>query len=159
MIVKIFQIVDVQCFFEEVSGQFNECGDLCIKVLVWCIFDDMVKLIEEMQVMFDEFWKVVDYLNCLGSCQEVGLLVVGLGLEYYLDLLFDVQDVEVGFIGGMLCIIEGLLYVVGVLLSDGEVWMDDGCDVGIVMFFQGCVSGFDGQLLVGVIVDVWYVNI
>lgn len=74
MTVKISQTADVQRFFEEASGQLNERGDPRTKALVRRILDDTAKLIEEMQVTPDEFWKAVDYLNRLGSRQEAGLL-------------------------------------------------------------------------------------
>ncbi|HBP2841793.1 TPA: catechol 1,2-dioxygenase, partial [Pseudomonas aeruginosa] len=89
MTVKISQTADVQRFFEEASGHLNERGDPRTKALVRRILDDTAKLIEEMQVTPDEFWKAVDYLNRLGSRQEAGLLAAGLGLEHYLDLLLD----------------------------------------------------------------------
>lgn len=158
MTVKISQTADVQRFFEEASGQLNERGDPRTKALVRRILDDTAKLIEEMQVTPDEFWKAVDYLNRLGSRQEAGLLAAGLGLEHYLDLLLDAQDAESGLTGGTPRTIEGPLYVAGAPLSDGEARMDDGRDPGTVMFLQGRVSGPDGQPLAGAIVDVWHAN-
>ncbi len=134
MTVKISQTADVQRFFEEASGQLNERGDPRTKALVRRILDDTAKLIEEMQVTPDEFWKAVDYLNRLGSRQEAGLT------------------------GGTPRTIEGPLYVAGAPLSDGEARMDDGRDPGTVMFLQGRVSGPDGQPLAGAIVDVWHAN-
>ncbi|EVT89027.1 RNA polymerase sigma factor [Pseudomonas aeruginosa VRFPA09] len=107
MTVKISQTADVQRFFEEASGQLNERGDPRTKALVRRILDDTAKLIEEMQVTPDEFWKAVDYLNRLGSRQEAGLLAAGLGLEHYLDLLLDAQDAEAGLTGGTPRTIEG----------------------------------------------------
>ncbi|HHO7984883.1 TPA: dioxygenase, partial [Pseudomonas aeruginosa] len=124
MTVKISQTADVQRFFEEASGQLNERGDPRTKALVRRILDDTAKLIEEMQVTPDEFWKAVDYLNRLGSRQEAGLLAAGLGLEHYLDLLLDAQDAEAGLTGGTPRTIEGPLYVAGAPLSDGEARMD-----------------------------------
>ncbi|WP_070345032.1 catechol 1,2-dioxygenase [Pseudomonas aeruginosa] len=158
MTVKISQTADVQRFFEEASGQLNERGDPRTKALVRRVLDDTAKLIEEMQVTPDEFWKAVDYLNRLGSRQEAGLLAAGLGLEHYLDLLLDAQDAEAGLTGGTPRTIEGPLYVAGAPLSDGEARMDDGRDPGTVMFLQGRVSGPDGQPLAAAIVDVWHAN-
>ncbi|WP_447532111.1 dioxygenase, partial [Pseudomonas aeruginosa] len=64
------------------------------------ILDDPAKLIEELQVTPDEFWKAVDYLHRLGSRQEAGLLAAGQGLEHYLDLLHEAQHAEAGLTGG-----------------------------------------------------------
>lgn len=115
--------------------------------------------IDDYNVMEEEFWYVVNYLYELGGCQEVVLLVVGLGLEYFFDLCQDVIDVVVYWEIGILCIIEGLLYVVNVLLVEGYVCMDDGVDVGEVMWLYGEVKDIEGWLVVNVIVDIWYVNI
>lgn len=54
------------------------------------------------------------------------LFVLGLGFDYFFDVCEDVKDVVIGELGGILCIIEGLLYVEGVFISEGEVRMDDG---------------------------------
>lgn len=158
MTVKLSQTDSVQQFFKEASGFTNDQGSPRMKALVNRILLDTVKIIEDLDVTTEEFWKAVDYLNRLGSRQEAGLLVAGLGVEHYLDLLLDAQDEAAGFSGGTPRTIEGPLYVAGAPLSEGEARMDDGTDPGTVMFLQGQVLDTDGKPLAGATVDVWHAN-
>ncbi|RWU26877.1 catechol 1,2-dioxygenase [Pseudomonas alkylphenolica] len=158
MTVKIAHTADVQKFFEEVSGLNNDLGSPRMKLVTNRIVNDVARIIEDLQVTPDEFWKAVDYLNRLGSRQEAGLLVAGLGVEHYLDLQLDAQDAEAGISGGTPRTIEGPLYVAGAPLAEGEVRMDDGLDPGTVMFLQGRVLDEQGQPVAGAVVDLWHAN-
>ncbi|MGH8466200.1 MAG: catechol 1,2-dioxygenase, partial [Pseudomonas sp.] len=158
MTVKIAHTADVQKFFEEVSGLNNDQGSPRMKLVTNRIVNDVARIIEDLQVTPDEFWKAVDYLNRLGSRQEAGLLVAGLGVEHYLDLQLDAQDAEAGISGGTPRTIEGPLYVAGAPLAEGEVRMDDGLDPGTVMFLQGRVLDEQGQPVAGAVVDLWHAN-
>jgi len=158
MTVKIAHTADIQKFFEEVSGLNNDVGSPRMKLVTNRIVNDVARIIEDLQVTPDEFWKAVDYLNRLGSRQEAGLLVAGLGVEHYLDLQLDAQDAEIGISGGTPRTIEGPLYVAGAPLADGEVRMDDGRDPGTVMFLQGQVLDDQGQPVAGAVVDLWHAN-
>lgn len=158
MTVKIAHTADVQKFFEEASGLLNQEGNPRLKTLVNRIINDVARVIEDLPVTPDEFWKAVDYLNRLGARQEAGLLVAGLGLEHYLDLQLDAQDEAAGLSGGTPRTIEGPLYVAGAPLAEGEVRMDDGLDAGTVMFLQGRVLDEHGQPVAGAVVDLWHAN-
>ncbi len=158
MSVKISHTADVQKFFQEASGLLNEQGSPRLKALVQRILNDTAKIIEELEVTPDEFWKAVDYLNRLGGRNEAGLLVAGLGLEHYLDLLQDAQDEQAGLVGGTPRTIEGPLYVAGAPIAEGETRLDDGREAGTVMFLQGQVFDVDGKPLAGATVDLWHAN-
>jgi catechol 1,2-dioxygenase len=105
-----------------------------------------------------KFLEEVSGLNVLGARREAGLLVAGLGLEHYLDLLMDAQDEQAGKIGGTPRTIEGPLYVAGAPLSQGEARLDDGLDPGVTLFMQGRVFNTAGEPLAGAVVDVWHAN-
>src|SRR5262245_58736268 len=139
MTVKISQTADIQKFFEEAAGYGNDQGSPRVKALINRILIDAVRIIEDMQVTDDEFWKAVDYLNRMGSGQEAGLLVAGLGLEHFLDLLQDARDEQAGLTGGTPRTIEGPLYVAGAPMTVGEARMDDGSEQGVAtpMFLEG----------------------
>ena len=92
MNVKISHTASAQKFLEEASGLHNEAGDPRVKALIYRILRDSVNIIEDLAVTPEEFWKAVNYLNVLGARQEAGLVVAGLGLEHYLDLLMDAED-------------------------------------------------------------------
>lgn len=158
MNVKISHTVEAQKFLEEASGLHNDAGSPRAKALIYRILRDTVNIIEDLNVTPEEFWKAVNYLNELGARQEAGLVVAGLGLEHYLDLLMDAADEQVGQTGGTPRTIEGPLYVAGAPLSNYEARLDDGTDPGVPLFMQGQVFNTQGEPLAGAIVDVWQAN-
>ena len=158
MNVKISHTAEVQKFLEEASGLHNDAGSPRTKALIYRILRDSVNIIEDLAVTPEEFWKAVNYLNVLGARQEAGLVVAGLGLEHYLDLLMDAEDEQAGKSGGTPRTIEGPLYVAGAPLSQGEARLDDGVDPGVTLFMQGRVFNTAGEPLAGAVVDVWHAN-
>ncbi|MFI8745527.1 catechol 1,2-dioxygenase [Pseudomonas sp. NPDC077186] len=160
MTVKISHTQDVQNLFREACGLNNEQGSPRLKQLMLRIVGDAAKIIEDLQVSDDEFWQAVDYLNRLGARSEFGLLVPGLGLEHFLDLLQDAKDAEAGLSGGTPRTIEGPLYVAGAPLAEGQVRMDDGSEDGVatVMFLEGVVRDTQGKPVAGAVVDLWHAN-
>lgn len=160
MTVAISQRAEVQQFFEQAAGYRNDDGNLRIKRIVLRVLQDAARLIEELQISDDEFWTAVDYLNRLGGQNEAGLLVAGLGLEHFLDLLHDARDAETGHVGGTPRTIEGPLYVAGAPLSQGEARLDDGSEDGQAtpLFLDGRVLDLDGAPIAGAIVDLWQAN-
>lgn len=160
MTVAISQNADLQRFFEEAAGYRNADGNPRIKSIILRVLQDAARLIEDLQISDDEFWTAVDYLNRLGGQSEAGLLVAGLGLEHFLDLLADARDAQAGKVGGTPRTIEGPLYVAGSPMAEGEVRMDDGSEDGqaTVMFLDGQVLDLDGAPIAGATVDLWHAN-
>ncbi|KJS69565.1 MAG: catechol 1,2-dioxygenase [Pseudomonas sp. BICA1-14] len=160
MTVKISHSPEIQKFFKEASGFNNDEGSRRMKTVVNRILIDTAKIIEDLEITQDEFWKAVDYMNRLGGRHEAGLLVAGLGLEHFLDLLEDAKDEQHGLTGGTPRTIEGPLYVAGAPIAQGVTRMDDGSedDVATTMFLQGRVTGPDGKPLAGAVVDLWHAN-
>jgi catechol 1,2-dioxygenase len=160
MTLKISHTAALQKFFHEVSGLNHAQGSPRLKQIMLRLLQDSARFIEELDVSEDEFWKAIDYMNRLGRSNEVGLLVAGLGIEHFLDLLQDAKDAEAGLTGGTPRTIEGPLYVGGAPLSEGSVRMDDGTedDVATVMFLEGQILDPQGQPVAGAVVDVWHAN-
>ncbi len=158
MTIHISQTAQVQQFLEGAAGFDQPAGSQRMKNVVHRVLNDTVKIIEDLQITPEEFWKAVNYLNELGSRQEAGLLVAGLGLEHYLDLLMDAEDAQAGHVGGTPRTIEGPLYVAGAPLCEHYARLDDGQDAGTVLFMRGQVRGTDGAPLANAIVDVWHAN-
>ena len=158
MSIKLSHTESVQNFFKEVSGLTNDQGSPRMKALINRILQDSIRIIEDMEVTTEEFWTVVDYLNRMGARSEAGLLVAGLGLEHYLDLLLDAKDEAAGLTGGTPRTIEGPLYVAGAPMTEGEARMDDGTDPGTPMYLHGRVVDSHGKPVAGAIVDVWHAN-
>lgn len=158
MTIRISQTAEVQKFFEGASGFDQAGGSQRMKNVVHRVLNDSIKIIEDLHITPEEFWKAVNYLNDLGSRQEAGLLVAGLGLEHYLDLLMDAEDEQAGHVGGTPRTIEGPLYVAGAPLSEHYARLDDGQDPGTVLHMVGQVRGTDGEPLANAVVDVWHAN-
>ncbi|WP_404441325.1 catechol 1,2-dioxygenase [Stutzerimonas chloritidismutans] len=160
MTVKISHSPEIHQFFKEASGFQNDQGNTRMKTVTHRILSDAARIIEDLEITQDEFWKAVDYINRLGGRNEAGLLVAGLGLEHFLDLLEDAKDAQVGLTGGTPRTIEGPLYVAGAPIVEGEARMDDGSEDGVatVMFLYGQVTGPDGKPLAGATVDLWHAN-
>ncbi|WP_282358338.1 catechol 1,2-dioxygenase [Pseudomonas sp. PS01303] len=160
MTVKIAHTPELQTFFKEAAGFTNDDGSSRLKTIVLRVLQDTAKIIEDLEISEDEFWKAVDYLNRLGGRSEAGLLVAGLGIEHFLDLLQDAKDAQIGLTGGTPRTIEGPLYIAGAPMCEGECRMDDSSEDGVatVMFLQGQVLDLHGQPLAGATVDVWHAN-
>lgn len=158
MTVRISQTADVQQFFEKASGFDQAGGNQRMKAVVHRVLTDSIKIIEDLQITPEEFWKAVNYFNELGSRQEAGLVVAGLGLEHYLDLLLDAEDEQAGHVGGTPRTIEGPLYVAGAPISEHYARLDDGEDPGTVLFMTGQVRDTAGEPLANAVVDVWHAN-
>lgn len=160
MTVKIAHTAELHKFFEEAAGFANDGGSSRLKTIVLRVLQDTARIIEDLDISEDEFWKAVDYLNRLGGRSEAGLLVAGLGLEHFLDLLQDAKDAQIGLTGGTPRTIEGPLYVAGAPLYEGECRMDDGSEAGVatLMLLEGQVFDPQGQPLAGATVDLWHAN-
>lgn len=160
MTVKISDTDAIQAFFKEAAGFGNDNGKPRLKSIILRVLQDSAKLIEDLDISEDEFWKAVDYLNRLGGRSEAGLLVAGLGIEHFLDLLHDVKDQQAGLTGGTPRTIEGPLYVAGAPIFEGEARMDDGSEdgVGTVLFLEGRVFDAHGKPVPGATVDLWQAN-
>ncbi len=157
MTVRISHQPDIQRFFEQAAGYDNDQGSPRVKQILLRVLQDTAKLIEDLEVTDDEFWSTIDYLNRLGSRSEAALLIAGLGVEHFLDMLNDAKDAEVGLVGGTPRTIEGPLYVAGAPLSHGEARMDDGSEEGVAtpFFIEGQVLDLDGKPIAGATVDLW----
>ena len=159
MTVKISHTADIQSFFEEAAGFRSDNGSPRLKSIILRVLQDSAKIIEDLDITEDEFWKAVDYLNRLGGRSEAGLLVAGLGIEHFIDLLQDAKDAQAGLLGGTPRTIEGPLYAAGAPVFEGLARMDDGSEEdATVMFLEGQVLDTEGQPLAGATVDVWHAN-
>ncbi|AFO51326.1 MULTISPECIES: catechol 1,2-dioxygenase [Pseudomonas putida group] len=160
MTVKISHTAELQAFFKQAAGLDNDQGSPRVKQILLRILQDSARLIEDLEITDDEFWSAIDYLNRLGGRGEAALLIAGLGIEHFLDLLNDARDAQVGHTGGTPRTIEGPLYVAGAPLCEGEARMDDGTEEGVAttLFIEGQVIDLQGKPIAGAIVDLWQAN-
>ncbi|MBK5304500.1 MULTISPECIES: catechol 1,2-dioxygenase [Gammaproteobacteria] len=157
MAVSISNTAKMLELFQDAAGLKNAAGNPRNKQIVLRILQETAGLIEELDISDDEFWAGVEYINRLGKSNEAGLLVAGLGVEHFLDLLNDARQAEAGRTGGTPRTIEGPLYVAGAPLSQGYARMDDGAedDVATPMFVEGQILDLQGQPIAGALVDLW----
>ncbi|MDR9752499.1 catechol 1,2-dioxygenase [Pseudomonas sp. SZMC_28357] len=160
MTVKISHTAQVQDLIKEAAGFNNEQGSPRLKQLMHRLISDVFKTIEDLEVTEDEFWLAVDRLNKVGAHTEFGLLLPGLSMEHFMDLLQDARDEQVGLTGGTPRTIEGPLYVANAPLSEGFARMDDASedDVATPLFISGTVTNTEGKPVAGAIVDLWHAN-
>ncbi len=157
MTVRISDQADIQRFFEQAAGYDNDQGSPRVKRILLRVLQDTAKLIEDLEVTDDEFWSAIDYLNRLGGRSEAALLIAGLGVEHFIDMLNDAKDAQAGLVGGTPRTIEGPLYVAGAPLFEGEARMDDGSEEGVAtpFFIEGWVLDLNGKPIAGATVDLW----
>lgn len=157
MSVTITNSSEVQDLLRDAAGYGNEQGRPRNKLIVLRMLQEAAKLIEELEISDDEFWAGVEYINRLGKNNEAGLLVAGLGVEHFLDLLHDAKLAVQGPIAGTPRTIEGPLYVAGAPLCNGYDRMDDGSEDGTAtpMFLDGQVLDLEGRPIAGALVDLW----
>ena len=122
------------------------------------VVTDLCRTVEEFDVSPTEFWTAVGYLTRLGQANEAGLLVAGLGIEHFLDLLLDEKERRAGLEGGTPRTIEGPLWLADAPLEKGEARLDQDPEQGTVLCMEGQVRDADGAPIPGAIVDVWHAN-
>jgi catechol 1,2-dioxygenase len=157
MNATIAESPEVQALLHDAAGYKNTQGNPRSKQIVLRLLQETAKLIEELDISDDEFWAGVEYINRLGKNNEAGLLVAGLGVEHFLDLLHDAKQADDGPLAGTPRTIEGPLYVAGAPLKEGFDRMDDGSEEGTAtpMFLDGRILDLAGQPIAGALVDLW----
>ena len=158
MAESLMNTQEVRRLLDKVAGFGLPAGDERLRKIVHRVASDICRIVEEFDVTPTEFWSVVSYLTRLGQANEVGLLVPGLGIEHFLDLMMDEKERRAGLQGGTPRTIEGPLYIAGAPLSDGEARLDHDPEQGEVLFMEGRVKGANGNPIAGAIVDVWHAN-
>lgn len=150
---------EVQELLDKAAGLDTQVGDKRLKTIIRRVLSDLFATVEEFDVSPTEFWTAVDYITRLGQSNESGLLVAGLGIEHFLDILIDEKERKAGLAGGTPRTIEGPLWLADAPLEKGEARLDqDPEDDGEVILMEGQVKDADGKPVPGAIVDVWHAN-
>ena len=158
MSASLTNMPEVQQLLKRVAGLDQAGGNERLKRIIHRVATDMCQIVEEFDVTPTEFWTAVSYLTRLGQANEVGLLVPGLGIETFLDLMMDEKERRAGLQGGTPRTIEGPLYVADAPLSKGEARLDQDPEQGEVLFVDGQVRDPEGKPVAGAIVEVWHAN-
>ena len=158
MVESVVNTPEIKQLMHRVAGYDQPGGDPRLKQIVGRMATEICRIIEEFEVTPSEFWTACGYLTRLGQANEVGLLVPGLGIEHFLDLLMDERERRAGLAGGTPRTIEGPLYITDAPLSKGEARLDQDPETGLVLFMEGQVKDPEGKPVAGAIVDVWHAN-
>jgi len=149
---------EVEKLLNRAAGLDQPGGDERLKRIVHRIATEMCRIVEDFDVTPSEFWAACGYLTRLGQANEVGLLVPGLGVETFLDVVMDEKERRAGLQGGTPRTIEGPLYITDAPLEKGEARLDQDPEEGEVLFVDGQVRDTSGTPVPGAIVDVWHAN-
>ena len=133
-------------------------GNQRLKTIVRDLLSALFTTIERHDITPNEFWSAVGYITRLGQANEAGLLVAGLGVEHFLDLLTDKKEREAGLKGGTPRTIEGPLWLADAPLVEGEGRLDQDPEEGEVIVMNGQVRDTDGKPITDAVVDVWHAN-
>ena len=158
MTVNLTDSPPVKQLLDRVAGLDQPGGNDRLKRIVRRVTFDLCRTMEEFDVTPSEFWTAVSYLTRLGQANEVGLLVPGLGIETFLDVMMDEKERRAGLTGGTPRTIEGPLYVTGAPLEKNEARLDQDPEQGEVLFIDGQVRDTASNPVAGAIVDVWHAN-
>ncbi len=146
----------VQDLLDRASGMRAEGGDARLKAILRDLVEGLMRTIVRHDVTEDEFWAAVKYLQ--DGAPEFGLIVPGVGLEHFMDLVLDARDAEAGKSGGTPRTIEGPLYVEGAPLVEGDANLTDDPDDTGTLYMTGQVRSADGAPVAGAILHVWHAN-
>jgi catechol 1,2-dioxygenase len=146
----------IQDLLDRASGINEIKGDKRLKPVLRDLLEQIFALIERHELTEDEVWGAVSFLG--KGAEEYGLIMPGVGIEHFMDLVLDARDAEIGIDGGTPRTIEGPLYVEGAPLSEGSATMSDNEDEGERLVITGVVSDEDGNPLGGSLVDIWHAD-
>jgi len=146
----------IQDLLDRASGINQANGDERLKTVTRDLLEQIFALIERHGLTEDEVWGAVSFLG--KGAEEYGLIMPGVGIEHFMDLVLDARDAEIGIDGGTPRTIEGPLYVEGAPLSEGSATMSDNEDEGERLVITGVISNEDGVPLSGALVDIWHAD-
>ena len=108
----------IQQLLDRAAGTESSEGNARLKTITRDLLEAIMALIVRHDVTESEFWEAVSFLQ--NGAGEFGLILPGVGLEHFMDLVMDARDAEAGLTGGTPRTIEGPLYVEGAPLVEGK---------------------------------------
>lgn len=138
------------------AGLTVDGGDPRLKAILHDLLTATFEVIDRHDVSENEFWSAVSFAQ--SAAPEFGLIVPGLGIEHYFDLLLDARDAQAARGGGTPRTIEGPLFVEGAPLSEGHASLNRAGDPGEALEMSGTVYDADGRPVAGAVIDVWHAN-
>ncbi|WP_144098378.1 dioxygenase [Croceicoccus sediminis] len=146
----------VQTLLDRSAGIDQPGGDARLKAITRDLLEGLMATIIKHDITESEFWQAISFLQ--NGAQELGLIVPGVGLEHFMDLVMDERDAEAGRTGGTPRTIEGPLYVAGAPIVEGDANLTSDPDETGTLRMQGQVTGPDGEPVKDAILHVWHAN-
>lgn len=146
----------IQDLLDRASGVQQENGDPRLKLITRDLLEAIMQIIVRHDIDESEFWQAIGFLQ--SGSGELGLIIPGVGLEHFMDLLMDSRDEAAGLVGGTPRTIEGPLYFAGAPLVEGEVNLSSDPDDTDTLHMAGRVFGPDGEPVKDAILHVWHAN-
>lgn len=156
MNVDFVETQPVQDLLDRASGTSVAGGDPRLKAILRDTLEALMKVIVKHDISESEFWQAISFLQ--QGAGEFGLLVPGVGLEHFLDLVMDAKDAEAGRNGGTPRTIEGPLYVANAPLVENDANLTSDPDQTGTLYMTGRISGPDGEAVPNAILHVWHAN-
>lgn len=153
---NVLESKKTQALLDRIAGLDQKDGNPRFKSIMRDLMAGLFETIEKHDISEDELWAAINFLGA--GAGEFGLIVPGLGLEHYMDVLMDAKDAEAGITGGTPRTIEGPLFVEGAPLSTREAVMSDDEDEGEVLIVEGYVLDVNGNPIPGAVLDVWHAD-
>lgn len=146
----------VQNLLDRACGNDNVAGDARFKAITRDLIEAVMHTIVKYDINESELWGAVKFLQ--DGAGEYGLIMPGIGLEHFMDLVMDAQDAEAGRGGGTPRTIEGPLYVEGAPLVDDDANLTDDADDTDTLYMTGSIKGPSGEAVQNAILHVWHAN-
>lgn len=138
------------------AGLTVDGGDPRLKGIIHDLLVATFDVIDRHDISENEFWSAIGFIQT--ATPELGLIVPGLGIEHYFDLMLDARDEQRARGGGTPRTIEGPLFVEGAPLSEGNASLSRAGDAGEVLEMAGTVYDDAGKPVAGAVIDVWHAN-
>lgn len=146
----------VQTLLDQAAGIGRYGGDSRLQAIMRDLLEGFMTVIVKHDIDESEFWQAMSFLQA--GADEMGLIVPGIGLEHFMDLVMDARDAEAGLTGGTPRTIEGPLYVAGAPLVEGDTNLTSDPDEADTLHMTGQVLGPNGEPVEGAILHVWHAN-
>lgn len=153
---QVTQTPYIQNLLDRAAGLDTEGGSARLKPILRDLLEALFGIIEKHDVTETELWRAVSYLGESGP--EFGLIVPGIGLEHFMDIVLDARDEAAGVSGGTPRTIEGPLFVEGAPRTGADTAMSDSPEEGETLVISGVVRDEAGKPLPGATVDVWHAD-
>lgn len=156
MDVSFVNTPEVQDLLDRAVGKSFDTGSQRLKPVLRDLLESLMTVIVRHDLSEDEVWAAVHFLQ--QGADEFGLLMPGLGIEHFLDLLMDARDKAAGRLGGTPRTIEGPLYVAGAPIVENDSNLTSDPDDTQTLYMSGRIRGPDGEAVENAVLHVWHAD-